>query len=407
MWEGYDKAGSAFVPAVNKVAADVAVIRGFPAHAGSVRKALNRLVKDNYLVYDPAARPAGYRWNAVAGKPSGYQPTAQVAAIAKQKGTAKVPEARGRLRGMLKDHLDEVTGIRVLSEQVQDVPDARKPRKTVKRASGETYVMRDLYGRPDVEALQQLRDENIFALLYGPPGTGKTALVEAAFPGLHTIAGDENTSTDNFAGQWYPTDVQGKWFWVDGPMTKAMKNGEVLFVDDITLIDSLVLAVMYPAMDGRGEIILKDHIVRDADGNLGPERVKIQPGFYVIGAHNPGARGAYLPEALASRFRTHIRVESDLELAASLGVPQNMRKLVKALLVDRDNGDLELWIPQLREMLTFRDISQQWGETAAAANLLGLAPAGPDRDKVNEKLRVIFRKDIPLLELGGQLGDHS
>ena len=42
---------------------------------------------------------------------------------------------------------------------------------------------------PDVEALRKLRAEGVPALLYGPPGTGKTSLVEAAVPGLITVAG--------------------------------------------------------------------------------------------------------------------------------------------------------------------------------------------------------------------------
>jgi len=43
---------------------------------------------------------------------------------------------------------------------------------------------------PDVEALHRLREAGVPALLYGPPGTGKTSLVEAAFPGLITVAAE-------------------------------------------------------------------------------------------------------------------------------------------------------------------------------------------------------------------------
>jgi hypothetical protein len=63
------------------------------------------------------------------------------------------------------------------------------PPGPVTRPSGQVYQPRALADMPDVEALRKLRAEGVPALLYRPPGTGKTSLVEAAFPGLITVAG--------------------------------------------------------------------------------------------------------------------------------------------------------------------------------------------------------------------------
>jgi len=73
---------------------------------------------------------------------------------------------------------------------------------SVTRPSGQVYRPRVLAGMADVEALRKLRAAGVPALLYGPPGTGKTSLVEAAFPDLITVAGDGDTTTGDFLGEY-------------------------------------------------------------------------------------------------------------------------------------------------------------------------------------------------------------
>ena len=102
----------------------------------------------------------------------------------------------------------------------------------------------------DVEALRTLRAEGVPSLLAGPPGTGKTSLVEAAFPDLITVAGDGDTTVGDFVGE-YTQRPDGTYEFIYGPLVRAMTEGRVLFIDDATLISPAVLAVCYPAMDGR------------------------------------------------------------------------------------------------------------------------------------------------------------
>ena len=112
---------------------------------------------------------------------------------------------------------------------------------------------------PDVEALRKLRDAGMPALLYGPPGTGKTILIEAAFgDDLITVAGDGDTTAADLAGE-YTQNPDGTFAFIYGPLIRAMQEGKVLFIDDATLISPAVLAVAYPAMDGRREITVKAH----------------------------------------------------------------------------------------------------------------------------------------------------
>ena len=126
------------------------------------------------------------------------------------------------------------------------------------RPNGQVYRPRVLADMPDVTALRALRAAGIPALLYGPPGTGKTSLVEAAFPDLITIAGDGDTTVADFVGE-YTQRPDGTYEFVYGPLIKAMTEGRALLIDDATLISPQVLAVAYPAMDGRREITVKAH----------------------------------------------------------------------------------------------------------------------------------------------------
>jgi hypothetical protein len=88
----------------------------------------------------------------------------------------------------------------------------------VVRPNGQRYYPRALADHADVAALRALRAAGMPALLYGP-GTGKTALVEAAFPDLVTVAGDGDTAVADFVGEYTQTDdgryefVYARWWW--------------------------------------------------------------------------------------------------------------------------------------------------------------------------------------------------
>ncbi len=108
-------------------------------------------------------------------------------------------------------------------------------RQPVLRPNGERYFPRRLAGATDIDVLHRLRDKKIPVLLYGPPGTGKTALVEAAFGDVLTVAGTGDTCVDDFLGSYVPLPDGGYEF-VYGPLVVAMREGRPLLVDDATLM---------------------------------------------------------------------------------------------------------------------------------------------------------------------------
>jgi nitric oxide reductase NorQ protein len=262
----------------------------------------------------------------------------------------------------------------------------------VTRPNGQVYQPRSLADMPDVEALRRLRAAGVPALLYGPPGTGKTSLIEAAFPDLITVAGDGDTTAADLVGE-YTQKPDGTFEFIYGPLIRAMQEGRVLFIDDATLISPAVLAVAYPAMDGRREITVKAHK---------GETITAAGGFYICAGHNPGVHGAILTEALSSRFSVQIRVSTDYDLAHALKIDSRAIKAARDLAARQASGEIG-WAPQLRELLAYAKVAAILGENAAIANLAGIAPE-EDRDAVAEAVGKAFGRKPPApLALGRQL----
>lgn len=261
----------------------------------------------------------------------------------------------------------------------------------VARPNGQLYHPRKLAGSSDVGVLHTMREAEVPVLLYGPPGTGKTSLIEAAYGDLLTVQGDADTTVADFVGE-YTQNPDGTFAFVHGPLVRAMREGRVLFIDDATLIPPSALACVYPAMDGRKEIVIKAH---------SGEVVTAQPGFFVVAGHNPGVHGAILSDALASRFALQVEVSSDYELAAGLGVNPRAVRVAKALAGRVAKGEVG-WAPQLRELLAFAKIAAAVDLATAAANLVGTAPE-EDRLIVAEVVKTEFGTAYTPLALGARI----
>jgi hypothetical protein len=261
----------------------------------------------------------------------------------------------------------------------------------VMRPNGMAYHPRQLSGMADVTALRKLREAGVAALMYGPPGTGKTSVIEAAFPDLVTVQGDGDTTVADLVGEYTQTEP-GRYVFVHGPLVRAMREGRTLFIDDATLIPPTVLAVVYPAMDGRRQIIIKAN---------GGETVDAAPGFYTVAGHNPGVHGAILTDALSSRFSAQVHVSTDYDLAAQLHVDRRAVKVARNLSTRQANGEVG-WAPQLRELLAFQKIADVLGATAAAGNLIGTAPED-DRATVAAVVRDVFGGTVAPLALGPRI----
>lgn len=271
--------------------------------------------------------------------------------------------------------------------------------KKVLRPNGEEYKPREVLGHTDVALMRKFREINMYFRLSGPPGAGKTAAVEGAFGDeLITVSGHGDMTVSNLVGTHMPLP-DGTWKWQDGPLLKAMKEGHVLFVDEGTRIPSEVLNVLFSVMDGRNMLRVDDRpddpIVYGAKG------------FFVVMGYNPDTLGArQLDEALVSRFRVQIDVKTDHVTAKTLGVPAvairiaaNLEKRDQA---DRRNGGPGFWVPQMRELLAFRDLVKAGaGEDFALATLIASCPRPMDMPTLVEVIKDVAKVDsVGVPELG-------
>lgn len=279
--------------------------------------------------------------------------------------SAPVPE---RKDSKLRDAINQMEGEDVLGSTeriVKHAGDLKLSAAPITRPSGQVYHPRRLDDKVDVVALRDFRESGVTFLLSGYPGCGKTAMVDAAFlTDMVTVNGHGEMEMTEMIGR-YVVRPGNEYVWVDGPLIVAMKEGKVLFIDDVTLVPPSVLARLYPVMDGRGTINVDEH-----EG----ETVVAAPGFFVVGAHNPGVPGAVLSEALASRFALHLDVPTDFDLAIELGVPRKVVNIARKLTTDRDEKGEIGWAPAMRELLAFKEVALLLSEEAALRNLINICP---------------------------------
>ena len=142
-------------------------------------------------------------------------------------------------------------------------------------------------------------------LLEGPVGSGKTTLAAAACRrlGRRTIRvdGDDRFSEDRLAGWFDPPLVlrlgYGEGAFVAGPLVRAMREGGVLFLNELNRLPEAAQNLLLPALDeGLVEI-----------PHLG--EVRAAEGFQVVATQNPAEYVAtgHLSEALRDRFE-HLMV---------------------------------------------------------------------------------------------------
>lgn len=313
------------------------------------------------------------------------------------------PSALGNMfvKGQISQGAQTLGAGRPRTQAVDKRDEMIKGEREYYRPNGQIYRPRDLGGHHDVALLRHLRTAGIPVRLYGLPGTGKSALAEAAFGrDLITINGHGDMTVSNFVGQYLPQN-DGTFKWADGLLTRAMKEGRPLFVDEITRIPSEVLAVLYAVLDGRGTLSLDDK----------PDAPVVQaaPGFYAVCGYNPEGIGVrQLDDALVSRFAVPVEVTTDLDAAKALGVPAKFIKLAENLTTkdaeDREKGGIGVWVPQMRELLLAKKLTQtKAGVMFAASVIVGACPRPEDVPTVADVASNIFGATVKPLALAGQV----
>ncbi|PKP74565.1 MAG: AAA family ATPase [Alphaproteobacteria bacterium HGW-Alphaproteobacteria-6] len=117
-------------------------------------------------------------------------------------------------------------------------------------------------------------------LLKGPTGCGKTRFVAhmAARLGrpLHTVACHDDLSAADLIGRYLLKG--GETVWVDGPLTRAVREGAICYLDEVVEARKDVTVVLHPLTDDRRMLPI------DRTG----EELEAAPGFMLVASYNPG-----------------------------------------------------------------------------------------------------------------------
>ena len=172
-------------------------------------------------------------------------------------------------------------------------------------------------------------DLGMHCLLVGPTATGKSLCALEAFArvrrsrAVHVIEGAESLREFDLLGVYVP-EGEGRFTWRDGVLTKAMRDGAFLFVDEFNRLNPRTANVLLGALS-RSAVVLTEH---------GSEEVQAASGFQVVAALNLGKGYVVnaLDQALLNRFEVVLEFrylppsEEEVWLVAETGLPAEIAR---------------------------------------------------------------------------------
>ena len=162
------------------------------------------------------------------------------------------------------------------------------------------------------EKIEKAFEAGLFVIIIGPKGTGKTTLVrefaKRKSVNLDSINFSLRTRESHLVGT--KTLENGTVGFIEGLLVKSMKEGNMLYLDEINSAEADVLLRLDEALDDRRQIVLKEST---------GETIQAKEGWFVIATINPLSHVGTkeLPPQILSRFPVRIRLEyppEDIEL---------------------------------------------------------------------------------------------
>jgi nitric oxide reductase NorQ protein len=122
--------------------------------------------------------------------------------------------------------------------------------------------------------------QGLSVVLKGPTGCGKTRFVEAMAHDLGrpliTVACHDDLTTADLVGRYLLRG--GETEWVDGPLTRAVREGAICYLDEVVEARQDTTVVLHPLADYRRQLpIERLGVTLDA-----------APGFGLVVSYNPG-----------------------------------------------------------------------------------------------------------------------
>ena len=132
----------------------------------------------------------------------------------------------------------------------------------------------------EIEVFEHSYKNKIPFLLKGPTGTGKSRFIEFMAHKLNkkliTISCHEETSSIDLIGRYIIKGAET--IWLDGPLTIAIKEGAIIYLDEIAEARPDVIVAIHSLTDHRRELFID---------KLGIT-LKAHKDFMLVASFNPG-----------------------------------------------------------------------------------------------------------------------
>ncbi|MCJ7764396.1 MAG: CbbQ/NirQ/NorQ/GpvN family protein [Thiovulaceae bacterium] len=132
----------------------------------------------------------------------------------------------------------------------------------------------------EVELFKAAAGMNVPILIKGPTGCGKTRFIEAMGEELgrevYTVICHDDLSAADLVGR-HLIDENGT-YWQDGPLTKAVRNGGICYLDEIIEARKDTTVVLHSLADYRRVLPI------DRTGEV----IQAHPDFMLVVSYNPG-----------------------------------------------------------------------------------------------------------------------
>jgi len=132
----------------------------------------------------------------------------------------------------------------------------------------------------EVELFEAAAGMNLPILIKGPTGCGKTRFIETMGEKLgrevYTVVCHDDLSAADLVGR-HLIDENGT-YWQDGPLTKAVRNGGICYLDEIIEARKDTTVVLHSLADYRRVLPI------DRTGEL----IEAHPDFMLVVSYNPG-----------------------------------------------------------------------------------------------------------------------
>lgn len=219
----------------------------------------------------------------------------------------------------------------------------------------------------EVAMFESAYRQRLPVMLKGPTGCGKTRLVEHVAERfgvpLYTVGCHEDMTASDLLGRYVL--VGGDTQWVDGPLTRAVREGGICYLDEIVEARQDAIVAIHSLTDHRRELNLERH---------GGERLTAADGFMLVVSYNPGYQSVLKDLKISTRQRM---------ISISLGFPPpevELEVLCNEANIDRESAEELVGLAQAIRRL--RDAGPR--EAASTRTLIAAAALMADGVSLRE-----------------------